>query len=449
MTGLSASEKIARFVIGFDPASLGAASRHVIARALYDTLVCGIAGAGEPPTLKMLAYARVHGAGQGATLWAGGEKLAVEHAALVNGTMGHALDYDDVTSPLRGHPSVAMLPALLALGEQRGAGLRQVVDAYAVGFEVTLKLARGMVDDHYAKGWHSTASIASFGAAAACAHLLGLDLQKTTHAIGIAVSQISGTRQNFGTMSKAFQAGLANATGLRSALLAEVGFDASRVALDGEHGYTVLYADGQDIHAQLDTLGALPLEIERSGIEVKKYPLCYATHRTIDGVLDAMAANRFTFGDVERVEVVTNFRATVPLIYHRPQTGLEAKFSLEYAVTAALHDGAVRLASFDDAAVQRPAVQAFLPKVTFSEGRPPMFPRWAELAIHLHNGHVLNSRIEKLRGSKEYPLSDAELVAKGEDCCAFGHSRVSAPALAELCFAIDTLPIARLVQGLS
>ncbi|HEY4066406.1 MAG TPA: MmgE/PrpD family protein, partial [Burkholderiaceae bacterium] len=266
---LSASEKSARFIVGFDPARLNAPARHVIARALYDTLVSGIAGANEPPTTKMLAYARVHGAGQGATLWsggrAGGEKLALEHAALVNGTMAHALDYDDVTSPLRGHASVAMLPALVALGEQRGSTLRALVDAYAVGFEVAIKLARAIVDDQYAKGWHSTASIASFGATAACAHLLGLDQQATTHAIGIAVSQISGTRQNFGTMSKSFQAGLASVVGLRSALLAQAGFDASRVALDGEHGYTVLYADGQDIHAQLDTLETLdkgPLEIE-------------------------------------------------------------------------------------------------------------------------------------------------------------------------------------------
>jgi 2-methylcitrate dehydratase PrpD len=445
---LSASEKIARFVVGFDPSTIAAPARHVIARALYDTIVVAIAGAGEPASRKVLDYARAQGAGQGATVWASGESLTLEHAALVNGTMGHALDYDDVASPLRGHATVAMLPALLALGESIQSDGRALVDAFAVGFEVTLKIARAIVDDHYAKGWHSTASIATFGATAACARLLGLDLQTTTHALGIAVSQISGTRQNFGTMAKPFQAGLANAVALRSVLLAQAGVDASRVAMDGEHGYSVLYADGQDLHAQLDALGALPIEIERSGIEVKKYPLCYATHRAIDGTLDAIAEHRFTFGDVEKVAVHTNYRATVPLIYHRPQTGLEGKFSMEYAVAAALHDGWVRLASFEDAAVQRPVIQAFLPKVTVTEATPPMFPRWTELAIHLRNGSVLSSRIERLRGSAEFPLSDAELIQKGADCCAFAGAPMSADALAKLCFSIDDMPVRQLMREL-
>lgn len=442
---LSASEKIARFVVGFDATRLAPTTRHLIARAMYDTLVCGLAGAAEPASRNMLSYSRHQGAASAATVWATGERLTVEHAALVNGTMAHALDYDDVSSPLRGHPSVAMLPALLALGESLGSPGRAVVDAFAVGFEVTLKLARAIVDDQYAKGWHSTASIATFGATAACAHLLGLDLAGTTHALGVAVSQISGTRQNFGTMSKPFQAGLANAIALRSVLLAQAGFDASRVAMDGGHGYTVLYADGQDIHVQLDMLGSLPLEIDRAGIEVKKYPLCYATHRAIDGVLDTVAAHRITLADIERVDVRTNFRATVPLIYHRPQTGLEAKFSMEYAVATALHDGRVTLASFDDAAVQRPALQAFLDKVHVTEGEPPMFPRWAELDIRLRDGRLLSLRIERLRGSTEFPLSDAELIQKGVDCCAFGHSGISAEALASACFAIDEQSVPQLM----
>ncbi len=446
---LSASEKIARFVVGFDAAQLAPATRHVIARATYDTMVCGLAGIDEPVSRNMLSYARAQGAGSAATVWATGERLSVEYAALVNGTMAHALDYDDVSSPLRGHPSVAMLPALLALGESIGIAGRAVVDAFAVGFEVTLKLARAIVDDQYAKGWHSTASIATFGATAACAHLLGLDLACTTHALGVAVSQISGTRQNFGTMSKPFQAGLANAAALRAVLLAQAGFDASRLAMDGGHGYTVLYADGQDIHGQLDTLGSLPLEIDSAGIEVKKYPLCYATHRTIDGLLDIVAAHRITLSDVERVDVRTNYRATVPLIYHRPQTGLEAKFSMEYAVATALHDGHVNLASFDDAAVQRSALQAFFDKVRVSECEPPMFPRWAQLDVRLRDGRLLPLRIERLRGSTEYPLSDAELVQKGADCCAFGHSGISAEAFASACFSIEEQSVRQLMAQLA
>jgi 2-methylcitrate dehydratase PrpD len=446
---LSASEKIARFVVGFNPDAVSPKARHVISRAVYDTLVSALAGTNEPASRNMLAYARSQSGAGPATVWSTGERLSLEYAALVNGTMGHALDYDDVSSPLRGHPSVAMLPALLALGESLGISGRALVDAFAVGFEVTLKFARAIVDDQYAKGWHSTASIATFGATAACARLLNLDVAAFTHAIGIAVSQIAGTRQNFGTMSKAFQAGLANAVALRSVLLARAGVDASRVALDGSHGYTVLYADGQDIHAQLDTLGTLPLEIERAGIEVKKYPLCYATHRAIDGVLDLVAAHGIGLHDVVRMDVRANYRAMVQLIYHRPRTGLEGKFSMEYAVAAALHDGHVNLASFTDAAVQRPALQAFFEKVHLSEGEPPMFPRWTEISIQLRDGRLLPLRIDRLRGSAEQPLTDAELIRKGSDCCAHGRSSVSAERLAGLCFAVDELTVSELMAAFS
>jgi 2-methylcitrate dehydratase PrpD len=430
----SASEKIATFVTGFDATAVTDAARHVVARALYDTLAVAVAGVHEPASRVMQDYTRGQSGPLMASVWATGDRLPVELAALVNGTMAHALDFDDVTSPLRGHPTVAILPALVALAESADYSGRDLIDAYIVGFEVTVKIARAIVNDQYAKGWHSTASIATFGATAACARLLRLGVPEVVNALGIAVSQIAGTRQNFGTMSKPFQAGQANAVALRSVLLARAGFDASRNALDGDQGYTVLYADGQDIHAELNQLGSLPYEIERSGLEVKKYPLCYATHRAIQGVLDLQKERPIQFAEVVGIDLLTNYRATVPLIYPRPQTGLEAKFSMQYAVTAALHDGGVTLRSFEDAAVRRPAIQAFLPNVTTREADPPMFPRWTELTVRLRNGDAITRRVERLRGSAENPLRDAELIEKAADCFAYSGLPVSAEALAAACF---------------
>jgi 2-methylcitrate dehydratase PrpD len=445
----SASEKIASFVVNFDPAVIDPACRHTAARAVYDTLVCALAGVAEPASALSLKYAQHHTAPRMATAWATGDRLSVEMAALVNGTTGHALDFDDVSSPLRGHPTVAIIPALLALGESIGAQGRTVMDAYIVGFEVTLRLARAMVDDHYAKGWHSTASVASFGATAACAYLLKLTHIQTVHALGIAVSQIAGTRQNFGTMSKPLQAGQANAIALRAVSLAELGFDASVEAMDGKQGFTALYAEGIDLHAELDRLGCAPLELERSGIEIKKYPLCYATHRTIDGLLDILKEHPLTLAEIECVDIQTNYRATVPLIYSHPKTGLEGKFSMQYAVTAALLDGEILLSSFDDAAVQRPLVQSFLSKVRVTEGAPPLFPRWANIDIRLRNGRHIQKRVERLRGSTEYPLSDATLIEKGIDCCTYGGGHVSATDLANICFALDHLPVSALIAVLT
>lgn len=437
----TASEKIAEFVTRFTAAAITSEHRHVAKRALYDTLVSALAGVNEPASKLISGYARGHTAPCMATVWATGERLPVDSAALVNGTMGHALDFDDVASPLRGHPSVAIFPALLALGESEGSTGRDVLDAYIAGFEVTLKIARAIVDDQYAKGWHSTASIATFGATSACAHLLRLDMRQTVWALGLAVSQVAGTRQNFGTMAKPFQAGQANAVAVRSVLLARMGFDASPGAMDGSQGYTVLYADGQDISSELDCLGQAPLEIERSGIEIKKYPLCYATHRAIQGVLEIKSETPFTLADVRRVEVKTNYRATVPLIHHRPKTGLEGKFSMEYAIAAAIQDGRVTLETFDDEAVNRREIQDFFPKVHLSQGEPPTFPRWTELGITLHDGTAINRRIEKLRGSAVLPLTDDELMEKGADCCAFGNQDLSAVELADACFEMGDAPI--------
>ncbi|MDN3988056.1 MmgE/PrpD family protein [Zwartia vadi] len=445
----SASEKIASFVVNFNPASISPELRHIATRAVYDTLICAIAGSREPASLLSLKYAQGHTGPRMGTVWATGDRLSIEMAALVNGTTGHALDFDDVSSPLRGHPTVAIIPALLALGESIGAQGREIIDAYVVGFEVTLRLARAMVDDHYAKGWHSTASIASFGATAACSYLLKLDQAQIVHALGITVSQIAGTRQNFGTMSKPLQAGQANAVALRSVCLAELGFDASAQAIDGKQGYTALYAQGLDIHPQLDDLGHLPLELERSGIEIKKYPLCYATHRTIDGLLDILDEHALTLESIERIDIQTNYRATVPLIYSHPQTGLEAKFSMQYAVTSALMDRAVLLSSFEDDAVQRPAVQAFLSKVHVTEGDPPMFPRWANIRITLCDGHLIEKRVDQLRGSAQLPLSDSALIEKGLDCCKYGRHSVSAHELAHSCFGLDHLPVSALIAVLT
>ncbi len=433
----TASESIASFVTSFPRPALSSSQLHLVTRALFDTLVCALAGAREPASTIALQYAAGQSAVACGTVWATGETLPIELAALVNGTMGHALDYDDVSSPLRGHPSVAIFPALLALGESMDASGQDVLDAYVVGFEVCLRLARAMVDDHYAKGWHSTSSIASLGAVAACARLLKLTQQQCINALGIAVSQIAGSRQNFGTMAKPFQAGQANALALRAIGLARLGFDASAEALDGAQGYSALYADGADLSDQLKQLGRLPLELEASGIEVKKYPLCYATHRTLDGLMDLRSEfPNLSLADIDCVEVTTNYRATVPLIYASPQTGLEGKFSMQYAVAAALLDRKVGLTSFEDSAVQRPEVQAFLSRVTVREGAAPMFPRWASLRIVLRNGQVLTKRIDQLRGSKELPLSDAELIAKGVDCCAYGRPSVDAERLAHACFSL-------------
>ena len=399
-------------------------------RSLADTLAVAYAGrvAHAPQAaLRYLTGAGLlrldDGAGQVSpqvSLWGRPERAAPEVAAWWNGVAGHVLDYDDVTVPMRGHPSVVLWPALLALAEARGLPGARLAASFVVGMEVICKLSRGIAFDHYAHGWHATASIGVLGGAVACGHLLGLDEARLVNALGLAVAQAAGSRENVGTEGKSFQAGHACGAAVRAACLAEAGFEAGERALDGRHGYLALYAGGCSVDALLDDLGAAPLEIERSGLDVKQYPMCYATHRALDALLALRRDHGLTLSGVQRVSVTASRDALLPLVHPRPRSGLEGKFSLAYAMAAALADGAITLASFTDAAVQRPDVQAFFDRVTWTDGAGPTTPRWAMVTLDLQDGRQVSRTVQVLHGSAQDPLSDDELAAKLQDCLRWG-----------------------------
>ncbi|MGH3660595.1 MAG: MmgE/PrpD family protein [Micromonosporaceae bacterium] len=453
--GLTASERIAEHVCSVDASAVPPAVIHQVGRAFLDTYAGCVAASGDPlaevldrylagriPPVDQGIGARVVGGPRhqsldqhpatrwrrgSATLWNGGAATDAETAAFANGAMSHALDYDDVTSPMRGHPSVAMLPALTALAETVDADGRRLSAAYQTGFEVICAISRAVVIEHYRRGWHATATIGLIGATAAACQLLGLTRDQVISALGIAVAQAAGTRQNFGSMAKSLQVGACGAAAVRSARLAQAGLTSSPHALDGDDGgFVGLYCDpdqAADLSSQLDGLGAGTPELLSSGIDVKKYPLCYATHRVIDTLLDLRDEHHLELDHVERVRIRANRGAFTPLLQHRPRTGLEAKFSLEYAVAAALHDGFVRLSSFQDAAVTRPEIQEFFPRVHALDSDGAAFPRWVEVAVRLRDGRTLQRRTETLRGSAASPLTDAQLIAKAADC--FSHGGVA------------------------
>ncbi|MCA3185305.1 MULTISPECIES: MmgE/PrpD family protein [unclassified Cupriavidus] len=439
----NAATRIATFACDFRPTRLTDTDLDLCGRSLADTYAVAVAGRGEHAPLAALAYLSRAGllhnhAGQGASLWGRTERAAPEIAAWWNGIAGHVLDYDDVTVPMRGHPSVVLWPALLALAEDRGLMGDRLSSAFTVGMEVIGKLSRAMALPHYAAGWHSTATIGALGAAVACCHLLDLNASQIVHAIGIAVAQAAGTRENVGSEGKSFQAGHANAVAVRAASLAEAGFEAGPGALDGPNGFLALYAGDDAPHDWLAGLGEAPLELRRSGLDVKQYPMCYATHRALDAVLALRASHDIRLADVERVEITTSHGALVPLVHPNPRTGLEGKFSMPYAMAAALKDGAIRLTSFVDASVQRPDIQAFFPRVRATESAGPATPRWAEITITLRDGRQLHQRVQTLRGSAQQPMDAAELAAKLDDCLAWTGVAARGPellALAQQCHA--------------
>jgi 2-methylcitrate dehydratase PrpD len=450
----TASQIVAAFAANFDPSRLG--EDHVVrcGRALADTMAVAIAAQNEAVVRRACDYvetltpplAGAQGRHDGmASLWGRGQQSTVEGAALFNGIAAHALDFDDASSPMSGHPSVALLPCLLALAEARHIEGIRVASAYVVGFEICCKLGQSLDLTHYSRGWHMTATMGTIGAAAACGHLLRFDAERITHAIGLALAQTGGTRENFGTDAKSFQAGQLNAAAIRAALLAERGFTASPHALDGKAGFTNLYSGGEDIAPALATLGSQPLEIDGSGVEVKKYPACYGIHRPLDGLFDLMAERGFGLEDVEHIDIETSYGSLAPLVRHPPRNGTEGKFSMEYTIAAAIADRGIRLSSYSDEAVTRRSIAPYLDRIAAREVTATMTPRWASIAIVFKNGQIRKRRIDALRGSPQSPLSDEELLAKVSDCLSWGRSAVRPAELLEATQRLGTTSIRDLI----
>jgi 2-methylcitrate dehydratase PrpD len=425
MGAVNVSERLARFVAEAESVPEEAIARAK--RALLDTLGVALAGSREESARIVAEWVHERGGREEATVLGQRFRAPAAEAALVNGTAGHALDYDDVSLPMRGHPSAPLLPAVLAAGEKTGCSGRDLLTAFVLGFEVEARLGRAVGEAHYALGWHATSTLGTLGAAAACAWLLDLDVGRTQMALGIASSLAGGLQQNFGTMTKPLHAGWAAHSGVVAVGLAGRGFTADPRALEGESGQTsarpggFLRAMSGGAEVDLEPLAAFgdPFEIASSGIGVKLYPCCYAVHRSLDAALDLRARHRIDPGSIARVKVEVSRGALLPLRQEPPTTGLEGKFSLQYCLASALVDGRVSLTSLTDEAVRRLAVWELMARVEAREGAEPgAFPigGHAEVRIVLKDGSEHSLRVDTPRGDPLRPLSWDELAGKFREC---------------------------------
>ena len=370
-----------------------------------------------------------------------------ERAAFVNGTLGHALDFDDTVSSMPGHPGAVVIHALLAaLGDSPVTG-RDFLTAVAVGYEVATKLGASIGMGHYNRGWHSTGSIGVFGATAAVSNLLRLDQQQVGHAIGITTSLASGLRANFGTMTKPIHSGWAASSGLTAAQLAACGLTSSDQALDA---FYQTYGTAESDQHRL-ALGA-PFTIQSPGIAFKKYACCFAMHRAIDA-LEQFRAEGVLGDEADVVKVTARVAPGVlkPLPYRRPVTGLEGKFSMEYALAIGVVDGDFSLHGFTDQAVLRPEIRAALERTEVREDPhcSPGDPEgrsasagtrgFVEVVVDTGGGaaqHVKTVAVPP--GSPLRPMSDHEIRSKFADCAEFaGFSDTRAKAIVDLIDGLD------------
>ncbi len=416
---MNVTRRLAEFVASTAPDAITPDAREQAKRAVLDTFGVALAGTPEDVSRIVAEWVREDGGREEATVLGHGFRAPIAQAALANGASAHALDFDDVSMNMRGHPSVPLMPAVLAVGEKLGSSGPNLIEAFVLGFEVECKLGRAIGGPHYALGWHATSTLGSIGAAAACSRLMRLDIDRTQAALAVAGSLASGLRQNFGTMTKPLHAGWAAHNGVVAATLAHRGITADAAALEGESGFLRAMSGGAEFDptAAVRDLGE-PWEIVDPGIGVKLYPCCYATHRAIDAALeirDSVTEN----SDPQRVEVTVTPGTLAPLIARLPDTGLEAKFSMEYCIAAALTDGRIILESFRDGAVQRDDIRSLMPRIRVNEGGESMqFPIGgvAEVVTQGADSTEHRSRVATPRGDPRNPLTWEQLATKFRDC---------------------------------
>jgi 2-methylcitrate dehydratase PrpD len=412
--------------------------------SFVDTIACAFAGTHEkgPGIVEKVLTA---GKGGGTSLiWGSDRRASALDAAAINGIAAHALDYDDCNNSLAGHPSAAVLPATLALGEALGASGRDVILAYVTGFETQAHVAHAVHLHHYEKGWHPTSTIGIFGATAASARLLGLDAEHTATALAIAVSLASGVKANFGTMTKPLHAGECSRNGLYAALLAQEGFTACPEAFEHKHGYFEVFNGAGNYDASKVLEGwADPLDILKPGVGLKQYPCCGSTHSAIDAMISLRERYGLTPEKVSRIESITHDRALAHTDRPDPRSTLDAKFSVQYCVARALMHGDVTFDHFEGDAYRDPEVSKLLARIeTRAHAHQPqgMFEHFqGEVIVTTIDGKRHSVRVDQpLRGPTNSVPPD-RLEPKFRDCAAKALAPNAIGRVYELLQSVETL----------
>ena len=430
MTGLT--EAIAAFIADTRAEDAPPGADEKSKKVLADTFAAILAGAGSEvaePLARYIAEARSVGSSPilGTALTA-----APEVAAMVNGTFGHALDFDDVLPIMPGHPSVTIMGAVLPTLDDGPISGKRLLDAHRVGVEIGAKIGVAMTMGHYDRGFHATGTLGIFAALAALCRLHRLDRDTVRIAFGIAGSMASGLRRNFGTMTKPLHSGWASHNALVAFNLARSGFTAAPDALEAKSGFFAAYGvEASDPEVAVAKLGK-PWAIMDPGIGLKKFPCYNGSQRGMDGVLQLRQRMGFNAETLAHLECRMPPGGMKVVIYPNPTTGLEGKFSLQYSLAAGVLDGSYSLWSFTDEAVNRPAIRELLKKVVAHEdaacgvGDPELAKKasgergFVMVEARTTDGRTESVRIDAPPGHPSRELTWAEIEHKFMDCALHG-----------------------------
>jgi 2-methylcitrate dehydratase PrpD len=402
--------RLGAFVAETTVDDLPAGAVDTVRRAFVDTVGVALAGA-EATGGGIVADAVARDAGRPLDGLADASTTA---AALALGTAAHALDYDDLSWGMDGHPSVVLVPPVLALAPRVDADGHEAVTAYAVGFEVACAVAEPISPDHYERGWHATSTFGTFGATATAASLLGLDAETCRRALSMAASMPAGTKRNFGSMTKPLHAGLAARSGVTAALLAAEGFTTGTETIGGERGFWSLYGDGAEAGPSLPRTDGW--YIRTAGVHTKRYPCCYFTHSAIVAAGSIRDDAGLVPADVSGVRVRAARGAGDALTYPDPETSLEAKFSMQHAVAVALARETIGLDAFDPDTIHDPTVAELRERIDFAVDESLAYDSHAASVVVEADGRTYERAVDRPDWVHEDPPSAAELREKFLAC---------------------------------
>jgi 2-methylcitrate dehydratase PrpD len=416
---------VAEFATGTRYEDIPADAIRIAKLHILDSIAVGLAGAPAEGSEIVRRYIESIGCRDGAaTIFGTAQRAIPRFAALANASAMHADDYDDTYHPSRFHPSAPVLSAAMAEAEQIGASGKAVLAAFAIGTEVSLKLSHTIGKQHYARGFHMTSTCGVFGATAGACRVRGLSSEATLRAIGIAGSESAGVRENFGTMVKPFHSGRAAENAIVAASLAEMGFTSSPTILEGNRGYFMTGAGEYNADELVGKLGN-PWNYVAKRVAIKPYPCGNLQQPAMDALLDLVTKNDIRPEQVKHLAIKSHRLMPLNLTYHRPTTGLEGKFSMEFSLASILVLRKAGLAEYSDEVVNRPDVQAAIRRMDYTvfsdeEGEANGWHLWTTfLDLTLTDGRTFSVRADYAKGSAAMPMNEGEVSEKYRDCAAF------------------------------
>lgn len=404
-----------------------------------------VAGATMPFGKIVIKYVKDYACPGEAGVVGGGVRTLAEYAALANGSLSHTTELEDDSFP-DGLYSCGSWPAVLALGEKLKRSGKDVIEAFVLGYEVASRIgvaSQKAIGD----GYLNAAGCLTIGSAAMASKLLKLDVDRTAMALSLAASQATGIARQTGTGAHLIEAGFAGRDGICAATLAKLGFTGSPTILEGRGGFMDLWTGLPEFDLPLGE-GYRVMDIG-----MKKYPCCYLQQRNIDGVLDLIAEHRISWDDVQSVEHEINHTLSLYLKFAQPETGEDARFSMEHSTVACFLDKEVFLPSFTDEKARDPKFREARKKVTVK-----VHPEWpngyftfnSPTTIRLKDGRELRKVCVTARGDPSQRLSTDQVMKKYMGCMDFAgtFSRSRAEQAAEMTLRLDKVEDVSELMGL-